>query len=163
MLWIALSGMRVELPSKVSEAQKDLFCSHFCHMSLGCWLRTFSFYWSHKGFPVKRLCTPLTLILDMELLGCTEKKSLFFRQNMRFFFTGKFSIFFYSFSLCLKWFLDKSTLWWAASVQHTGSVKYCLITNEAHMFSTGFSWRKLYCYLYLNFLGVFIFQKSILN
>ena len=98
--------------------------------------------------------------------GMLGKKSFFFLMpNIGSLFTGKFSTNFssFSFSLCLKWFLNKSTLWWAASVQHTSSVKYCLITNEAHMFSTGFSWSKLYCYLHLNFLRVLLFQGSILN
>lgn len=152
----SLPGVPVELPAKADEAPKYFLHSHFRQGRLWCWWRNF-FLLTAQSLSMEKSVHTATLLLDMELLGCQKKLILWFRPNTGFFFAAKFSTIFssFSFSVCSKWSLDKSTLWRAASVHHTSSVKYCLISNGAHMFSTDLSWSKLCCYLHLNFLAAF--------
>lgn len=120
-----------QLPSKVNETPKHFSFSQSIHVSSECQWSIFSLY-SQSLASKDCAYIPLTLTSSMEVMGYQGKKS----QTLD-------EVSYQLFSLSSKWLLDKSTLWWAASVPHTSLVKYCPVTNNAHMFSTSFSWSKL--------------------
>lgn len=114
------------------------------------------FCWLHRAFSVRRLWIHIIYILfecrSLEILKKNKPLLL-----SKIFFPLVKVTFPQSISLYIKWFSDKSTLWWAAPAHHTSSVKYCLINNQAHMFPNATSWFicRLCSFFYiLNFLKI---------